>query len=867
MEDLISESHHNVTYDDTHYLGKIYLDKVTGQFKVHNNDPLFKDLQDESLDENVKKRWNVLHFLVRQQNLLKEPSLIEKLVKYLSLHQKYEWIKTLGYVLLWNCYHTITFNPSLTLIDIQFVCSIWYTIKEDSVFISCCKKIIKRVLGLISSLNTDYIKRRLSNFVMSVFNNFTYLLGEHFWLDVSLWNGTNVIWDIFLLLPSSDRIEGFLYHFIHKLLEHERCREIIITSLYLWSKQYKRITQLYYQQQILELDITVWSTFRTAYSALYFITRCLLISRNKKEFNDNNILLSLLFEIDHDWEYNQKEYKKHKGTISTFENDKKSRCVYQSKLFYIIHHLLDYCFYSHVSWIQQISKHIIKEQERVSDLESKILELEANERITIHPTRHRLRRLELMTAKRNVTELVTRQRFIKKYLNLIDTNGLFHQLVLDTSRMCLRYIGIGVSSCIPEFIWKHQSSYLHDFIGYCIDSTKIDSILYVGSELIGRYNIISNYHQRIEFLDYMYEIVHYDNFKSIPEGLGNFHHNYHILSYIINFSLEIEKMDVDNFYHQYQCCIIVQNLLNLNTKYQRYLQRDILCRERVYTRYIHLLITMMTDISNDMFQKYRKYLFPNNFLNSNKKILHNLVLYYVSYLLVLQSLVKYCHLEDSYKSIITAGNYFISCIFQYGVSIDNNLPYFENQTDIPVDKRINVEFKIDTRYTLLAVVDIWSKIYSSLYNCVEKESLLQSIVTDSNYNLDVYSRLISYAENNNTLTKKSFWTVVVSLFQECIQFSNTYIDYDQFDPPYELCDPLMQTCINEPVKNPVNNLMMEKDILYRHLLTNNFDPFTRQTLTMNMIEKHNQIPCVMKEIRVFKTKITEWKKNVHISPS
>ena len=65
--------------------------------------------------------------------------------------------------------------------------------------------------------------------------------------------------------------------------------------------------------------------------------------------------------------------------------------MYQSKLFYIIHHLLDYCFYSHVSWIQQISKHIIKEQERVSDLESKILELEANERITIHPTRTQIK--------------------------------------------------------------------------------------------------------------------------------------------------------------------------------------------------------------------------------------------------------------------------------------------------------------------------------------------------------------------------------------------------------------------------------------------------------------------------------------------
>ena len=539
MAELISESHHNITYDDNHYLGEKYLDKITDHISIDVDDPLFYELSNITLEYDVKKRWNTLHYLIRQQNILKVPLIIEKIVKYLSLQKKHDWITTLGNVLLWDCCHTITFNPSLLLLDVQCVCSIWYYISSEEYFIPCCKKMIKRILGFIN-LSSDYIKRKLSGFIVTVFNNITHLLGENFWLDISLWNGSKNLWDLFLLLPSCDRVEGYLYHFIHKLLEYDKFRGVIITSLYSWSKQYKKITQLYYQQQILDLDKTSWGYFRTSYAGLYFITRALLISRNKSGFNDK-ILLSIIFEIsDHSWDYDINEYRKHRDTIVTFENNfysEKSKYLYQSNLFYIIHHLLHYCFYSHVSWIQQISKHIISEQQRVSTLESKLLELETNERITVNPNRHRLRRLELMTAKRNVTELLTRQRFIKKYFNLIDTNNLFHQFIIDTSKISLRYIGIGVASCIPDFIWKHQCSYLHDFIGYRLESEKIDTILYVGSEIIGRHNIISNYHQRIEFLEYIYEIVHYDNLKNLPEGLGNFHHNYQLLSYIINFKL------------------------------------------------------------------------------------------------------------------------------------------------------------------------------------------------------------------------------------------------------------------------------------------------------------------------------------------
>ena len=100
---------------------------------------------------------------------------------------------------------------------------------------------IKRILGFIN-LSSDYIKRKLSGFIVTVFNNITHLLGENFWLDISLWNGSKNLWDLFLLLLVCDRVEGYLYHFIHKLLEYDKFRGVIITSLYSWSKQYKKIT-------------------------------------------------------------------------------------------------------------------------------------------------------------------------------------------------------------------------------------------------------------------------------------------------------------------------------------------------------------------------------------------------------------------------------------------------------------------------------------------------------------------------------------------------------------------------------------------------------------------------------------------------
>ena len=50
--------------------------------------------------------------------------------------------------------------------------------------------------------------------------------------------------------------------------------------------------------------------------------------------------------------------------------------------------------------------------------------------------------------------------------------------------------------------------------------------------------------------------------------------------------------------------------------------------------------------------------------------------------------------------------------------------------------------------------------------------------------------------------------------------------------PDEFCDPLMFSYIQQPVELPEGNIIMDKDVICRHLLTNEFDPFNRSKLTI-----------------------------------
>ena len=68
----------------------------------------------------------------------------------------------------------------------------------------------------------------------------------------------------------------------------------------------------------------------------------------------------------------------------------------------------------------------------------------------------------------------------------------------------------------------------------------------------------------------------------------------------------------------------------------------------------------------------------------------------------------------------------------------------------------------------------------------------------------------------------------------------------------------MQTLIETPVMLPNSDIIMDKGVISRHLLTENYNPFTRDELTMESLETFNELPDTIERITAFKQKLDEF---------
>ena len=80
--------------------------------------------------------------------------------------------------------------------------------------------------------------------------------------------------------------------------------------------------------------------------------------------------------------------------------------------------------------------------------------------------------------------------------------------------------------------------------------------------------------------------------------------------------------------------------------------------------------------------------------------------------------------------------------------------------------------------------------------------------------------------------------------------------------PSELCDPITSILIEIPVMLP-NNVIVDKSMIYRYLLTNKINPFDRQPLTITMLDEYNKIPEVQNKINDFSKMLEEYKVTIN----
>ena len=59
-------------------------------------------------------------------------------------------------------------------------------------------------------------------------------------------------------------------------------------------------------------------------------------------------------------------------------------------------------------------------------------------------------------------------------------------------------------------------------------------------------------------------------------------------------------------------------------------------------------------------------------------------------------------------------------------------------------------------------------------------------------------------------------------------------DFEE-EPPDELCDPIMGTLMENPVKLPTSGQIVDRTTIARQLLSAPMDPFNRQPLTLDQV--------------------------------
>jgi hypothetical protein len=76
--------------------------------------------------------------------------------------------------------------------------------------------------------------------------------------------------------------------------------------------------------------------------------------------------------------------------------------------------------------------------------------------------------------------------------------------------------------------------------------------------------------------------------------------------------------------------------------------------------------------------------------------------------------------------------------------------------------------------------------------------------------------------------------------------------------PEDLLDPLMYELITDPLILPGNDMVIDRKVIERHLLSDETNPFTRETLTFELLKEYNEKPEIHEKLEQLKLRIAEF---------
>ena len=159
-------------------------------------------------------------------------------------------------------------------------------------------------------------------------------------------------------------------------------------------------------------------------------------------------------------------------------------------------------------------------------------------------------------------------------------------------------------------------------------------------------------------------------------------------------------------------------------------------------------------------------------------------------------------------------------------------------------KKYKINDKSDLNFTPInLLITLKSILIGLIFNRSNENEVINIISENGNYIQNSILRMI------NILSKKD---KIKSIEYSYLSYLDTKINikmdtHIEIEIPEELCDPIMDTLIENPIML-TNDIIIDISTISRHLLSSETNPFDRSILTMEILEKYNETPSVKKKI-------------------
>ena len=276
------------------------------------------------------------------------------------------------------------------------------------------------------------------------------------------------------------------------------------------------------------------------------------------------------------------------------------------------------------------------------------------------------------------------------------------------------------------------------------------------------------------------------------------------------------------------------------------------------TEFVYILLEDLIQINDIIFNYFKSIEEDENLKNYNQKyiisLLKNNSMHYdlIELILeILQKLVTKLHFSDFQK------------IFLNNKHILENLSLSLCYT---IFKNYNLSRwfpKLFGKY-LLQENKNWEHIFNPTiniltnYNFIMNQDFLKFIINNKYFEENSICKLI---ENKNIISSQSLNNFAIFI-KNINEIKLTIKSETDIEYPDEFYDPIMDCLIENPVILPNSNVIMEKYVVEKHLLTSNLDPFTRDKLTIDILIKHNEKQEIIDKLNKFKKKRENFKKKM-----